>query len=102
MPSALELRVAALEEQVAALLSKGKRTNECVKGHDPSDCPVASTYRYQKGCGGASCKRVNTEYYSDRTRKHGTPVAAPKRRSAIASADAPKRKKVWGGPRTEG
>lgn len=106
MPTPLEKRVALLEEQMAVLLAAGKRTSECAKGNDPETCSAASPYRYQKGCGGVSCRRVNTEYYSaaaKAARAAGTSVAAPRRRtSKIIEAGVPKRKKVWGAASTEG
>lgn len=61
---------------------------DCIKGQDADDCPFAGTYRYQKGCRGASCKRANSEYYN---KPKDTPVEPPAKKKAPAKAAATKK-----------
>lgn len=72
----LEARVAALEEKVEFLSKSrpGRRfkpnvvTQEGVCGINPecdsTACTDATIYRYQQGCRGAACVKINREYYS--------------------------------------
>lgn len=112
--SGLADRVEALESKLDEILtllaqrSGGRaptRSPDCIKGLDPENCPKASTHQYQKQCGGASCRRINTEYYSPAAkaaRAAGTPVATPKRKSAIADAEPKTKVMRRRGTSTEG
>jgi hypothetical protein len=92
----IEQRLRELEERLAALeASRGPRSPECRKGHDPKTCFSASTYQYQQGCGGAACTAVNTAYYS--------PAAKAARKAAKeVPVNKPKKKGGWGGASNKG
>lgn len=88
--ASLEALVSGLKKEVGSLRATGpsrseERTDECRKGADPDDCPFASTYQYQHKCGGASCRRKNTEYYQGR-KPAAVKVEPPKRRKMVKRA----------------
>jgi hypothetical protein len=72
----IEQRIAALEQRVAFLEKErpGRKmrpnlsSQVGVCGIDPEQdskkCPNASIYRYQQGCQGDACVKINREYYT--------------------------------------
>lgn len=96
----LEKMILGMKKEIGTLRDGGPIAVEpggCIKSQDAEDCPYASTYRYQKGCRGASCKRANSEYYNkggvrDQAKQAmtETPVAKPKKAAPIKKAVAKK------------
>lgn len=102
----LELEVERLSRVVEGLRSAaGKEAipkGDCHKGFDPSTCPNAGPYMYQRGCRGknedgtAGCSPANAAYYKEHPRNgKATKVAAPVRKVS-APAEPVRKKRVIG------
>lgn len=73
----IEQRLEALEQRVASLEKErpGRRLKPNVTSQpgvcginpdcDSKDCADASIYRYQQGCLGEKCVKINRDYYAD-------------------------------------
>lgn len=92
-------RVAALERQVDFLSKErpGRKMKPNLKssphlcgiqpGRDSATCPDASIYRYQQGCQGDKCVKINHDYYADyraKRKKENRPLV-----EAVVEVDFP-------------
>lgn len=60
---------------------------QCILGNDPTDCPAAKPYRYQKGCRAEACMVANSAYYSKSSDEpEPTPVEPPKKKALVRRA----------------
>lgn len=80
--SALEQRVDFLEKERPGRKMRPNVTSQAgvcglSPGQDSSTCPSASIYRYQQGCLGERCVKINRDYYTEYREKRK--MAATKR-----------------------
>lgn len=77
----LEERLEALEKRVAFLEKErpGRKMRPIITSQpgvcglddscDSKECPSASIYRYQQGCQGDKCVKINRDYYANYKQK---------------------------------
>lgn len=66
---AIEQRIASLEKERPGRRMRPNITSQAGvcginPGADSKECPDASIYRYQQGCLGEKCSKINREYYA--------------------------------------